>query len=130
MAFLDLHEGIAELFDDSNSIMTERRHGSDARHWFLLNRAGRHPYEPPVPPLPRAVSCVLCRKEMASDKALAAHIWGAHMLDRANAVTCCVCREAFIGSGAFLTHFVARHRDVHIAASRINLRLGRARRAA
>lgn len=130
MAFLDLAEGIAELFSEGNEAIVRRRTESDARYWFLQNRMGRHQYRSPIPPLAAEVSCVQCHAPLSCARSLGVHIWQAHVVSRQRVVTCCVCRESFGGSETFRDHYASRHPEANLAAARISYRMGRARRAA
>lgn len=129
MAFLDLHEGIAELFQEGGAILDSRRSANESRRWFMQNRVGRHLYTPPMAPLACEVSCLLCRQVMANTRALTAHVWRAHKRARPRAVTCCVCRESFTHRATFLEHYASKHQEANLAASRINLRIARAARS-
>lgn len=131
MAFLDLEEGIAELFGTGNAATVQRRTESDARRWFLQNRVGRHRYRSPIPPIPLEVACLQCRRAFSCAQALDAHLWQAHgTVSRQQVVTCCVCRVSFGGTRTFRDHYASCHQEAHLAASRINHRIERARREA
>lgn len=123
MAFLDLEEGLAELFDEHSYVAVQKRDEWKARSWFYFNRIGRHSYRSPVAPLPPTVSCVTCRRALSGWEALAAHHYQSHVLQRPPNVVCCICRFGFLGRTALLEHWDRDHKEAHLAASRISMRI-------
>lgn len=146
MAFLDLEEGIAELFDPSdryedrtNAWLTERAKWAKLRRkaWqaerTITDRLARKRNRSladrrQAPPLPREVSCVFCRVSFALIEGLAHHTFQKHggafpLVTRAPRVACRICRLERTGYNSLTIHYATAHQLEHAAASLTNSQL-------